>query len=36
MNYVCVKSVRTRNYSARIRENTDQNNSEYWHFLRSV
>ena len=35
----CVKSVRIRSdsgpYSVRIRENTDQNNSEYGHFLRS-
>ena len=23
-------------YSARMRENADQNNFEYWHFLRSV
>ena len=40
----CVKSVRNRSYSGpsispysiRMRENTDQNNSEYGHFLRSM
>ena len=33
----CMKSVlRIRSYSVRMRENTDQNNSEYGHFLRSV
>ena len=36
----CVKSVRIRSYtgpySVRMRENTDQNKSEYGHFLRSV
>ena len=36
----CVKSVRIRSYSdpysVRMRENTDHNNSEYGHFLRSV
>ena len=35
----CVKSVRIRSYSGpysvRMRKNTDQNNSEYGHFLRS-
>ena len=35
----CVKSVRIRSYSGlysvRMRENTDQNNSEYGHFLQS-
>ena len=35
----CVKSVRTRScsgpYSVRMRENKDQNNSEYGHFSRS-
>ena len=35
----CVKSVRIRSYSGLysvwIRENAGQNNSEYWHFLRS-
>ena len=31
----CVKSVRIRSYSVRMQENTDQNNSEYGHFLRS-
>ena len=35
----CVKSVRIRSYSGpysvRMLENTDQNNSEYEHFLRS-
>ena len=30
-----VKSVRIRSYSVRMRENTDQNNSEYGHILRS-
>ena len=29
------KTVRIRSYSVRMRENTDQNNSEYRHFLRS-
>ena len=28
------KNVRIRSYSVRIQENTDQNNSEYGHFLR--
>ena len=36
----CVKSVRIRSYSGpflvRMQENTDQNNSEYGHFSRSV
>ena len=36
----CVKSVRMRSYSGpysvRMRENTDQNNSEYGHFSRSA
>ena len=36
----CVQSVRIQSYSGlysvRIPENTDQNNSEYGHFLRSV
>ena len=32
----CLKSVRIRSYSVRMRENADQNNSEYGHFLRSV
>ena len=36
----CVKSVRIRSYSAsysvQMRENKDQNNSEYGHFLRSA
>ena len=35
----CVKSVHFRSgsgpYSVRLRENTDQNNTEYGHFLRS-
>ena len=35
----CVKSVRIRSYSGlhsvQMPENTDQNNSEYGHFLRS-
>ena len=35
----CVKSVLIRSYSGpysvQMRENTDQNNSEYGHFLRS-
>ena len=31
----CAKSVRIRSYSVRMRENADQNNSEYGHFLRS-
>ena len=35
----CVKSVRIRSYSGpysvKMRENTDQNNSEYGHFSRS-
>ena len=31
----CVKSVRIRSYSVRMPENTDQNNSEQGHFLRS-
>ena len=35
----CVKSVHIRSYSGlysvRMRENTDQNNSEYGHFLQS-
>ena len=38
--YHCVKTVRIRIYSGlysvQIRENTDQNNSEYGHFLGSV
>ena len=36
----CVKSVRFRSfsssYSVRMRENTDQKNSEYGHFSRSA
>ena len=32
-NFHCVKSVRIRNYPIRMRENTDQNNSEHGHFL---
>ena len=36
----CVKSVHIRSYSipcpVRMRENSDQNNSEYGHFLRSL
>ena len=36
----CEKSVRIRSYfgpySVRMRENTDQNNSEYGHFLRGA
>ena len=32
----CVKSVRVRNYSVQMRENVDQNNSEYGRILRSV
>ena len=36
----CVKSVDIRSYSDphsdRIRENADQNNSDYGHFIRSV
>ena len=36
----CVKSVRIRSYSGpysvRMRENADQNNSEYWYFSRSA
>ena len=39
-NIQCVKSVRIRSYSGsysvRMRENTDQNNSEYGHLLRSA
>ena len=31
-----VKSVHVRNYSVRIRESADQNNSEYEHSLRSA
>ena len=31
----CVKSARIWGYSVRIRENADQNNSEYGHFSRS-
>ena len=38
-NIQCVKNVRIRtysgSYSVRMRENTDQNNSEYGHLLRS-
>ena len=34
-NGVCVKSVRISPYSVRMRENTDQNNSEYGHFSQS-
>ena len=34
-NMHCVKSVLIRSYSVRMRENVDQNNSEYRHFLRS-
>ena len=34
--YHCVKSVRIWCYSVQMRENTNQNNSEYGHFLRSV
>ena len=40
INLYFVKSVRIRSYSGlysvRMRENTDQNNSEHGHFLRSV
>ena len=39
MSCHCVKSVRIRSislYSVRMRENADQNNSDYEHFLRSV
>ena len=32
----CIKSVRISLYSVWMRENADQNNSEYGHFLRSV
>ena len=35
----CVKSVRVRSislYSVRMRENTDQSNTEYGHFSRSA
>ena len=36
----CVKSVPIRSYSGpysvRMRGNTDQNNSEYWHFSRLI
>ena len=35
-NHRCVKSVRIQSYSVRIWESTDQNNSEYEHFLRSA
>ena len=28
--------LRISPYSVRMQENTDQNNSKYWHFLRSV
>ena len=39
-NWHCVKSVRIMSYSGpysvRMRDNADQNNSEYGHFLRSV
>ena len=31
-----VKNVRIRSYSVRMRENVDQNISEYRHFLRNV
>ena len=31
-----MKSVRVQSYSVRIWESTDQNNSEYEHFLRSA
>ena len=31
----CVRSVRIRSYSVRMRENAEQNNSEYGHFSRS-
>ena len=34
--YRCVKIVPIRSYSVRMRENADQNNSEYKQFLRSV
>ena len=30
------KCLRISPYSVRMRENADQNNSEYWQFLRSV
>ena len=35
-NVHCVKSVLVRSYSVRMRENADQNNSEYGHFSRSI
>ena len=35
-NHHCVKSVRIRSYSVRMRENVEQNNFEYGHFLRSA
>ena len=35
MKIQCVKSARVWGYSARMRENADQINSEYEHFLRS-
>ena len=31
----CVKSVRIRSYSVRMRKYVEQNNSEYGHFSRS-
>ena len=31
-----VKSVHIQSFSVRMWENTDQKNSEYWHFSRSV
>ena len=33
---LCVNSVRIRSYSVQMRGNTDQNKSEYRHFLRSA
>ena len=35
-NLHCVKSIRIRSYSVRMRKNTDQNNSKYGHFLNTV
>ena len=34
--YHCMTSIRISPYSVRMQENTDQNNYEYGHFLRSV
>ena len=34
-NNHCKRSVRIQSFSVRMRENTDQNNSKYWHFSSS-